>query len=102
MERPCNELLARSVLTRDENARWRGCDLLYLLHKRPHHRRLADDLERCIDRFSETGVLFLEVEVGERIPQHHQDAIGVEGLLQYLVGAELRCLDGGANGGVAA
>ena len=81
VQRPRDQLLARSILPRDENARGSRRDLLDLFHQRAHDRRLADDLERRIDRLFQPGVLFLKIQVRQRVPEHHQDAIGIEGFL---------------------
>src|SRR5207248_11129616 len=63
---------------------------------------LANDLVRRFDRLLEALVFLLEVEIGERIPEHHQDSVGIERLFEDLVGAELRRFDGGANRGMPA
>ncbi len=50
----------------------------------------------------EPSVLFLEIEMRERVSQHHENAVGIERLLQNFVRARLGRLDGGADGGVPA
>src|SRR3954468_16139209 len=102
MQRAGDKLLSRSILARDQNTSRRRGNFLDLFHQRSHHRTLPNDLKWRVDRLAESRILFLKLQVGKRVAQHHQDAVRIERLLQDLVGASLGRLYGRANRSVAA
>src|SRR2546423_2489864 len=101
MQRASDELFSGSVAGLDDGA-GRCCRSFFnLLHQRAHHGALADDLEGRVDGLAQPSVLLLEIEIRERIAQHHENPICIERFLQNLVRAGLSCLNRGANCGVA-
>src|SRR2546423_2435464 len=101
MQRASDELFSGSVFACDEDASRCCRDFFNLLHQRAHHGTLADDLEGRVDGLAQPSVLLLEIEIRERIAQHHENPICIERFLQNLVRAGLSCLNRGANCGVA-
>ena len=102
MQRARDELLARSVLAGDEHARGRGGDALDLLDERADREGLSHDLVARLDARAQPGILLAQHDVLERVAQRDLNAIGVERLLEKVVGAELRRFDGGLDGAVTA
>jgi hypothetical protein len=78
----------------DEHARRRGRHLLDLVEQRADRGTTADDLVAALDRLAQPRVLGARGHALERVAQQHEDAVGVERLLEDVVGAELRGLDG--------
>src|SRR5688572_9912244 len=102
MNRARDQFLARAVLAGDEHARRRHRDLLDLARQRTDRVRLADDLESRLDRFAKARILFLQGQVLQGIAKENENAIGVERLLEDVVGAELCGFDRGLDGCVTA
>src|ERR1700689_817073 len=98
MDGPGDELLAGAVLSRDEYARRRRRHALDLVDQGPDDVRLADDLVARLDGLTQLAFLLEHLHVLERIAERDQDAVGVEWLLEDVVGAELRGLDRGLDG----
>jgi hypothetical protein len=94
VNRARDELLAGAVLAGDEHARRRGGHLGDAVLQRPQRVRLPHHLEARVDALAQPRVLLGELHVLERVAQQHQDAVGVERLLEDVVGAELGRLDG--------
>src|SRR5665213_716539 len=102
VHRARDELLSRSILASDQHARRRLGDALDLLDERANREGLSDDLVSRLDARTEAAVLLAQNDVLERIAQRDLNAIGVERLLEKVVGAELSGLDGRLNGSVTA
>src|SRR6185312_10374031 len=92
-----HELLPRAVLSGDEHASGRGRDLLDALDHLLHRPARADDLILRVHLGLEPYVLAGEVNVLQGVAQREQDAVGVEGLFQEIVRAELGGLDRGLD-----
>src|SRR5439155_16159097 len=101
VDRPRHQLLPRAVLPRDEHAGRGRRDLLDALDHLLHGAARADHLVLLVHLGFESNVLAREIHVLQGVPQREQDAIGGERLLQEVVGAELRRLDGGLDRTVA-
>src|SRR6266516_4456945 len=63
-----DQLFSGPVLTGYQNARGGGSNLFDLFHQGAHHWRFPDDLERSFDRLLQSDILFLQIEMRERIP----------------------------------
>ncbi len=97
-----HELLSRPVLARDEHAGRRRRHALHLLDQRANGIRATHDLVARLDRLAELPVLFLELGVLEGVAQRDEHAVGVERLLEKVVGAELGRFDRRLHGAVPA
>ena len=87
MNRAGNKLFACSVFSGNQNTCRSATDFLDSIHECTHHRRIADDFVRRPAESAKPRILFAEIDVVEDIPKHHENAIGVEWLLENLVGA---------------
>ena len=102
MQRARDELFPGAVLAGDQHARGGGGDALDLLDERADREGLSDDLVARLDARAQPRVLLAQHDVLERVAERDLNAIGVEGLLEKVVGAELRRLDRRLNGSVPA
>jgi hypothetical protein len=100
-----DELLAGAVLAGDEDAGGRRGDALDLFDEGADAGRAADDLVAAFDgvaeRLAEAGVFVGEVGVFERVLEEEEHAVGVERLLEEVVGAGLGGFDGRLDRAVA-
>ena len=94
MDRPRHQLLSRAVLPGDQHARGSGRHLLDALDHLADRAARPDDRVLLLHFGAEPHVFAREVDVLERVAQREQDAVGVERLLEEVVGAELRRLHG--------
>src|SRR5688572_28778941 len=93
MYRSRDELLPRPVLAADQHA-CRGLrNLVDLVDYGANRVRPPDDLVARFDRLLESCVLFVQLEMLERVTQRDQNAVGIERLFEDVVGAELGGLD---------
>src|SRR4029077_13524805 len=89
------------VFPRDEHTGGRRRHLLDALDHLLHAAAPAHDLVLRVHLGLEPDVLTRQIEVLQGVAQRKQDAVGVERLLEEVVGAELRRLDRGLDGPVA-
>ena len=92
-----DQLLARAILASDQHARRGLCDSVNLLDDRANRRRTADHLVARLNRRLEPLILLRELNATNRVAQRHENAIGIQRLLENVVGAELRGFDGILN-----
>ena len=97
-----HQLLAGAVLAGDEDARVGGRHALHPLQQLPDGEALPHDLVAPLHLAAQADVLGEEAALVEGVAQHQEDAVGVERLLQEVVGAAARGLHGGLDGAVAA
>jgi hypothetical protein len=102
VDRTRDQLLAGPVLAGDQHARVGRCDLLDAVEQRADGEAAADDLVAALDLAAQPRVLLDEAALLQRVADREQQAIGVERLLQEVVGAAARRLDRRLDGAVAA
>jgi hypothetical protein len=93
MDRARDEFLAGAVLSRDEDAGIRRPHAFEPLDESADRRRLPHDLVPRLDLLAQPHVLVLQPRVAQRVAQRDEDPVGVERLLEEIVGAQLRRLD---------
>ena len=101
MDLPGHQLLARSVLPQDENARVAGRGLLHEPLDGRHAGAGADHAVINEDAFLQGPVLLSQVLHGKGVSDHRHGPVQGERLLQEVEGPHLRGLDGKGDVGVS-
>jgi hypothetical protein len=96
-----HQLLTRAVLSGDEHARRRGRHPLHLVEQGADEERPAHHLVPAVDRLAEARVLGRQLHPLQRVPQQQEHAVGVERLLEEVIGTRLGGLHRRLDGAVA-